>query len=207
MAGKKILVLVLSILCVSLLSYSTYKLIREGKYKGGLIAKVFNPEGLLDDWIYSPSKNVGKGMYSLSSINKSTSSYDSFAANESTTGTIGFSTGGAKDINNYRDNLKEGYFPLLTDITYEGLFYDYYFDTSTTSVESNNTDSLFIPTASTAVSADPVSGENDYYITVGLNSNIKLNHLLSRSPFLLGEIVILNLDDIIHFHDNIPVEG
>jgi hypothetical protein len=42
---------------------------------------------------------------------------------------IGFSAGGAKDINNFRDNIKNDYLPLPTDITYEGLFYDYYFET------------------------------------------------------------------------------
>ena len=42
---------------------------------------------------------------------------------------IGFSTGGAKDTNNFRENIKYGYFPISTDITYNGLFYDYYFET------------------------------------------------------------------------------
>ena len=42
---------------------------------------------------------------------------------------IGFSIGGAKDINNFRENIKNGYFPIYTDITYNGLFYNYYFDT------------------------------------------------------------------------------
>ena len=37
--------------------------------------------------------------------------------------------GGAKDINNFRENIKQDYLPLPTDVTYEGLFYDYYFDT------------------------------------------------------------------------------
>ena len=30
---------------------------------------------------------------------------------------IGLSTGGAKDINNFRENIKNGYFPISTDIT------------------------------------------------------------------------------------------
>ena len=45
--------------------------------------------------------------------------------------TLGLSTGGAKDINNFRENIRNNYLPLPTDITYEGLFYDYYFDTGT----------------------------------------------------------------------------
>ena len=32
---------------------------------------------------------------------------------------MGFSVGGAKDIANFRENIKQGYLPLPTDITYE----------------------------------------------------------------------------------------
>eukprot|EP01084_Bolivina_argentea_P036793 68029_1 len=42
---------------------------------------------------------------------------------------IGFSVGGAKDINNFRDNIENNFVPLRSSITYEGIFYDYYFDT------------------------------------------------------------------------------
>ena len=43
---------------------------------------------------------------------------------------IGLSAGGAKDINNFRENIKCGFIPQKTDITMEGIFYDYYFDTA-----------------------------------------------------------------------------
>eukprot|EP01084_Bolivina_argentea_P073522 133415_1 len=33
---------------------------------------------------------------------------------------IGFSVGGAKDINTFRDNINNNYLPLSTSITYEG---------------------------------------------------------------------------------------
>ena len=85
------------------------------------------------------------------------------------TNSIGFSTGGAKDINNFRENIKNGYFPISTDITYNGLFYDYYFDTG----RKTESEHLFSPSYSCAVSKDPISLKNNYYITVGLNSNIK----------------------------------
>ena len=32
-----------------------------------------------------------------------------------------------KLLNNFRKNIEEGYFPISTDITYNGLFYDYSF--------------------------------------------------------------------------------
>ncbi len=82
---------------------------------------------------------------------------------------IGFSTGGAKDINNFRENIKNGYLPLPTDVTYEGLFYDYYFDTG----QMGQCDSLFCPSYTYAVSEDPFSGEVEYYLAVGLNSGMK----------------------------------
>jgi len=82
---------------------------------------------------------------------------------------IGFSVGGAKDINNFRKSIEYGYLPLVTDITYEGLFYEYYFDTG----EKEKCQKLFCPSYSYAVSADPFSNNNEYYLSVGLNSGIK----------------------------------
>ncbi|HSD57269.1 MAG TPA: VWA domain-containing protein [Methanotrichaceae archaeon] len=81
---------------------------------------------------------------------------------------IGFSTGGAKDINNFRENIEQGYLPIPTDITYEGLFYDYYFDTG----QQRECQKLFCPSYSYAVSRDPFSKEPEHYLSVGLNSGI-----------------------------------
>ena len=93
-------------------------------------------------------------------------SYDSAMTGIST---IGFATGGAKDINNFRENIENNYLPLLSDITYEGLYYDYYFDTG----KVKQKDEMFYPSYSFAKSDDPISGEEEYYLSVGLNSNIK----------------------------------
>jgi Ca-activated chloride channel family protein len=82
---------------------------------------------------------------------------------------IGFSTGGAKDINNFRENIEQGYLPLPTDVTYEGLFYDYYFDTGAAALCMK----LFCPSYSCAISRDPISGEPQYYLSVGLNSGLQ----------------------------------
>lgn len=82
---------------------------------------------------------------------------------------LDYSVGGAKDINNFRENIKEGFLPLLTDITYEGLFYDYFFDTGQTEV----CDKLFCPSYKSAISRDPFSKKEEYFLFVGLNSGIK----------------------------------
>ncbi len=81
---------------------------------------------------------------------------------------IGFSAGGAKDINSFRENILQDYLPLPSDVTYEGLFYDYYFDTG----KAQECKKLFCPSYSYAVSKDPISMQPQYYLSVGLNSGI-----------------------------------
>jgi Ca-activated chloride channel family protein len=82
---------------------------------------------------------------------------------------IGLSVGGAKDINNFRDNIEQGYLPLPSDITYEGLFYDYYFDIG----QGKECQKLFCPSYSYAISRDPFSSEPQHYLSVGLDSGIQ----------------------------------
>ena len=81
---------------------------------------------------------------------------------------IGFAVGGAKDIENFRENIIRDYLPLPTDVTYEGLFYDYSFETG----QKEECQKLFCPTYSSAISRDPISGEPQRYLSVGLNSGI-----------------------------------
>lgn len=82
---------------------------------------------------------------------------------------IGFSVGGAKDINNFRENIKNDYLPIPTDVTYEGVYYDYYFDTGM----MDECSKLFCPSYTSAISKDPFSGEDEYLLSVGLNSGMK----------------------------------
>ena len=42
----------------------------------------------------------------------------------------GARAGGAQDVENFRENIKAGYLPLPTDVTFEGIVKDYYFDTT-----------------------------------------------------------------------------
>ena len=109
-----------------------------------------------------------------------------FAVNELVNYNMGFSTGGAKDTNNFRENIKNGYFPISTDITYNGLFYDYYFDTG----EKTESKYLFSPSYSLAISKDPISLKNEYYMTVGLNSNIKQSDFKRKK---LNLVVVLDI--------------
>jgi len=148
-----------------------------------------------DDWeydekqAYESSGSFFSGMAKSLTPNSITgsSAMDSTVASESNnSGTIGFSTGGAKDINNFRENIKNGYFPITTDITYNGLFYDYTFDTGA----KKESKELFSPSYSMAVSKDPISEKNELYMTVGLNSNIKQSDFKRKK---LNLVVVLDI--------------
>lgn len=116
------------------------------------------------------SSYTGKGGSSFSD-SMSGSSAISTQSMEASDSMLGFSVGGAKNSTSYRNNIENNYFPLETDITYEGIYYDYYFDTG--KAESTNDGEMFYPSYSKAVSNDPISGEEEYFLSVGLNSNIK----------------------------------
>jgi Ca-activated chloride channel family protein len=99
---------------------------------------------------------------------------------------IGYSVGGAKDINNFRENIENGFLPIPTDVTTEGLYYDYFFDTA----NQKECDKLFCPSYATAISKDPFSKEKEYYMTVGLNSNIKESDFQRKK---LNLVVVLDI--------------
>ncbi len=100
---------------------------------------------------------------------------------------IGFATGGAKDADNFYDNLKNGYLPKLKSITYEGVFYDHYFDTAKDKEECKE---LFCPSYSTAVQKSLFLKQNEYYLSVGLNSNIKAKDFARKK---LNLVVVLDI--------------
>ncbi len=99
---------------------------------------------------------------------------------------MGYSVGGAKDIDNFRRNVENNYLPLPTDITYEGLFYDYYFDTG----EKEACKELFCPSYSYAISQDPFSHEDEYYLSVGLNSGMKKSDFQRKK---LNLVIVLDI--------------
>lgn len=135
----------------------------------------------IDDWQYVTQTEEGGFFQKLFSPLSGTRQFSA-----PMTESIGFSTGGAKDINNFRENIENNYLPLPTDITYEGLFYDYYFDTG----QKEQCGELFCPSYSYAVSADPFSEETEYYLAVGLNSGIKESDFERKK---LNLVVVLDI--------------
>ena len=112
--------------------------------KNGFITTVVT--GKKDDWVYNGSNEENNTFSSIFSGNKNIQSssglMDTFTnvspinpnvgnasiSSVQSESTIGYSVGGSKNISNFRENIKNGYFPISTDITYNGLFYDYYFN-------------------------------------------------------------------------------
>ena len=186
--SKKILIIVIILVLLIIVGVVIGLLYMNGK-------RVNIVTGKIDDWVYS-RENIAEteaslqggimnpGSFTGASVTDSVSGASSSSSSSSN---IGFSTGGAKDVNNFRENIEEGYFPISTDITYNGLFYDYTFDTGNT---GNNSQDLFSPSYSTAISKDPVSGKDEYYMTVGLNSNIKESDFSRKK---LNLVVVLDI--------------
>ncbi|MFH0862407.1 MAG: VWA domain-containing protein [Candidatus Altiarchaeota archaeon] len=134
--------------------------------------------GKADDWAYDPGSVSADGIMAASasggilnglSQGLLMKSAPRMMAESAASDTIGFSAGGAKDVNSFRENIRNGFLPLESDITYEGLFYDYSFDTGRQKACSK----LFCPSYSYAVSKDPLSGRDDVYLSVGLDSGMR----------------------------------
>lgn len=108
------------------------------------------------------------------------------SSNVATTESVGLATGGAKDADNFRENIRNGYTPQPQAITDEGLFYDYHFDTGD-GVES---DALFAPRYATAVSNHPLEDDQEYYLSVGLDSTVSIEDFERPS---LDIVVVLDI--------------
>jgi Ca-activated chloride channel family protein len=148
------------------------------------------PSSLTDDWKFSQNSNTDSGgiMNLLSSMGN-TSKQMPQSSSLLPESMIGLSVGGAKDINNFRENINNKFLPMTTDITYEGLFYDYYFDLSGNQNKTSCTQ-LFCPQYTTAISNDPFTQKPEYYLSVGLNSNIKESDFQRKK---LNLVVVLDI--------------
>lgn len=179
-----ILIITTGVLAITILlgnkediSQTGYYIVRE---PGELFGKKI---GLDDVWEYNPQEYIdesyGRNIYSTVEGSTSCDSVTTSFSKQSVLNTkgdisseryVGYSVGGANNIKNFRENIKNGYLPLSTDITYNGLYSEYYFDPGEVKRDS---DELFYPSYSIAVSTNPINGEKEYYMSVGLNSNIK----------------------------------
>jgi len=148
------------------------------------------PAQQIDDWQYDPG-DLGQGGGKTGGGGKGgnvtmTGTPMATYQAQSASGDVGLAAGGAKDVVTFRRTIEEGYLPIPSSIPYEGLFYDYYFDTGGT----GDCDGTFCPAYSPAISEDPLADETERYVTVGLDSG------LSQSAFSrkkLNLVVVLDV--------------
>jgi Ca-activated chloride channel family protein len=103
---------------------------------------------------------------------------------------MSYAVGGAKDIDNFRENLAAGYLPKPSDITYEGLFYGYSFKIGEKSLKNNSENRLFRPLLSRAVCQHPLDETKDHYLALGLASDLKGTDFARKK---LNLVVVLDI--------------
>jgi Ca-activated chloride channel family protein len=147
---------------------------------------------ITDDWEYNASSEVLNSR-NLSSNNgkvnlNSNLNFNMIApAPKTFSKKLGLAVGGAKDTNNFWENIKNGYLPKISSITYEGEFYQHYFDTGLGEKECKY---LFCPSYSTAKRINIFTKEEDYFLSVGLNSNIDEKNFKRKK---LNLVVVLDI--------------
>jgi len=140
----------------------------------------------IDDWQYDPDESgLVPSVNHSANMSGGSRSVTTDAAMESTE-SIGLAVGGAADVDTFRRNVHEGYLPIPETMAYEGLFHDYYFDTG----GDGSCTSLFCPTYTPAVTEDPLSGEHERYLSVGLDSGLATSEF-ERPP--LNLVIVLDI--------------
>jgi len=140
----------------------------------------------IDDWQYDPDESsLVPSINHSANMSGGSRSVTTDAAMESTE-SIGLAVGGAADVDTFRRNVHEGYLPIPETMAYEGLFHDYYFDTG----GDGSCTSLFCPTYTPAVTEDPLSGEHERYLSVGLDSGLATSEF-ERPP--LNLVIVLDI--------------
>jgi len=140
-------------------------------------------KGGVDDWDYNATieQKITKRSKNMPMVTMAAAPMMKMSAES-----MGFSVGGAKDSDNFYENLKNGYLPKLRSITYEGVFYDHYFS----SPKNSRCEELFCPSYTTAARKNPYTQKDEYFVTVGLDSNIKPSDFERKK---LNIVVVLDI--------------
>ncbi len=160
----------------------------------------------IDDWQYTPNSYDTDYTTGFPTYNATTTSTTSTTRGFTNSESIGLAVGGANDINNFRRNIENNYLPSPADISHEGIFYDYFFDTGA----SQKCEDLFCPSYSTAVSSDPFSEQTEYFLSVGLNSGITEADFQRKK---LNLVVVLDISGSMsssfdaYYYDQLVVRG
>jgi len=122
----------------------------------------------IDDWEYNATK-VMKESRGVVGKGRTLAMAGAVAPKAYRSKSVGLAVGGAKDTNNFKANIDNSYLPKLDSITYEGQFYNHYFDTG---LDGKECKELFCPSYSSAKRLNSFSEEREYFLSVGLNSGI-----------------------------------
>ncbi len=136
----------------------------------------------LDDWEYNATKEIENGFGQSGMLMPSPMASAPIMMEKS----IGLAVGGAKDTNNFKENINHGFLPKLDSITYEGQFYQHYFDTGL----KGECKELFCPSYVSAKRSNPFTKEEEIFLSVGLNSDIKIADFKRKK---LNLVIVLDI--------------
>ena len=155
------------------------------------VTRIRNNRNGHDDWQYSgnvrePSRRKKSFRTAPTGLFSSTMQVGAMGPSMASARSMGLTVGGAMSVTNFRKKIDSDVMPLPGDLSFEGLFSDYYFDTNAT----QECKALFCPSYSSAVSPDPISGKKEYYLSVGLNSGLQAQDLKRKK---LNLVVVLDI--------------
>mmetsp|Transcript_25455 Transcript_25455/g.35706 ORF Transcript_25455/g.35706 Transcript_25455/m.35706 type:complete len:500 (-) Transcript_25455:92-1591(-) len=95
---------------------------------------------------------------------------------------------GAKGIDTFTESISRKYLPKESSLEYEGLFFDYFFETA------NESEKLFKAKFNYAVTNDPLSNEKEFYVSIGMASCLDGDGLKKRGGRpLLNLVIVLDI--------------
>jgi Ca-activated chloride channel family protein len=139
---------------------------------------------VIDDWEYNATKIIDSKNRNI--VNLGSKSL-SMASPTIMPKKLGLAVGGAKDTNNFKANIENGYLPKLDSITYEGEFYKHYFDTG---LDGKECKEIFCPSYSSAKRENIFTKDREYFLSVGLNSGIDAKDFKRKK---LNLVVVLDI--------------
>jgi len=151
------------------------------------MSKKVDINNTIDDWEYNSTQILEDTLVSPVGANIKSMSRAIAPKTFAPSPKLGLAVGGAKDTNNFLANIKNGYLPKLDSITYEGQFYNHYFDTGLGDKECKE---LFCPSYSSAKRKNIFSKEEEYFLSVGLNSGIDIKNFKRKK---LNLVVVLDI--------------
>ncbi len=141
---------------------------------------------VIDDWEYNATEAYMDKMAMPSATMASPMIMPAPSPLAKAGGNIGLSVGGAKDANNFKENIQNGYLPKINSITYEGVFYGHFFDTAL----KGECKELFCPSYNSTTRINPFTKNEEIFLSVGLNNDIKQSEFKRKK---LNLVVVLDI--------------